>query len=111
MSKLRPECLNGSTAYCPPKATALLMTLNAIKAVSGLAHGKLHRGGLSCSIGSYFDVNPKLAYPGDLTDEVAAVNDSVPSASPRQRKLMMVRWLKWKLGQCGMAEFKKCAKP
>lgn len=111
MSKLRPELIERtSNLYCPDKVTALLMTLNAIRTKNGLVHGKLHDCGESCAVGSYFDVNPKVCYPGGLTDEVAAVNDSMPNGTPRQRKLMVMRWLKWRLAQLGMPGFEKAAK-
>lgn len=110
MSTLRPECTTGGKGdFCPPVGTALLMTLNAVSAKEGLAHGKLHRDGYSCAVGSFFDVNPKVCYPGELTEEVAAVNDSMPQASPRQRKLMVVRWLRWRLGTLGMPGFERYA--
>lgn len=112
MSRFRPECGTGTTSdYCPDTGTALLMTLNAVKAQDGLAHGTLHRNGLSCAVGSYFDVNPKACYPAQLTDDVAAMNDSMPCATPRQRKAMMIRWLKWRLRTIGMPGFANAAKP
>lgn len=112
MSKLRPELtLNTSNKYCPDKGTALLMTLNAIKTKTGLLHGRLHKYGESCAVGSYFDVNPNVCYPGGLIDEVAAVNDSMPNGTPRQRKQMVMRWLKWRLAQLGMPGFEHAVKP
>jgi hypothetical protein len=106
VSKLRPECgTGGPKDYCPDKGTALLMTLNAVRTQSGLIHGRLRDNGGRCAVGSYFLVNPKCCYPGDLTDEVAAVNDSMPNGTPRQRKQMVMRWLRWKLTQIGMPGF------
>lgn len=110
MSKLRPELGTGNgKKFCPDRNTALLMTLNAVKTKSGLAHGRLHDCGMSCAVGSYFDVNSQCYFPGDLTDEVAAVNDSMPNGTPRQRKLMVIRWLKWRLRLAGMPGFEKAA--
>lgn len=110
MSTLRPECGDGGKDdFCPRKGTALLMTLNAVSAQEGLAHGKLHRNGYACAVGSFFDVNPKVCFPGDLTDEVAAVNDSLPQATPRQRKQMVMRWLRWRLGTLGMPGYERYA--
>jgi hypothetical protein len=106
-SKLRPEtvtCKDGS--YSPKGGTAYLMIYNAVKTKGGLIHGKLHGCGESCAIGSFWDVNPKCALSADLIDEVAAVNDSLPNASARQRKLHVARWLRWKLAQLGMPGFK-----
>lgn len=110
MTKLRPECGSGGDAFCPDEGTALLMTLNAVQAQNGLAHGHLHARGYSCAVGSYFDQNPKLAYPAALTDVVAAVNDSVPNATPLQRKRLVMRWLRWRLGKLGMPGFIAAAK-
>lgn len=112
MSKLRPELTSGGTEkYCPEHGTALLMTLNAVKTKRGLAHGQLHKCGESCAVGSYFDVNPNCYFPGGLTDEVAAVNDSMPNATPRARKVMVMRWLRWKLSLLKMPGFENAAKP
>lgn len=107
MSKLRPELRTGSKEdFCPDKGTALLMTFNAVKSKNGLLHGKLHGCGLSCAVGSYFDVNPKACYPGGLTDEVAAVNDSLPNGTPKQRQALVLKWLRWRLAQIGMPGFR-----
>ena len=72
-----------------------------------LIHGKLHDHGESCAIGNYFDRHDNTSLPSSLIDEVAAVNDSVPNKSGRQRKLHVMRWLRWRLGQVGMTEFQK----
>jgi hypothetical protein len=105
MSKLRPELSNASTEPCMSNGTAYLMIWSAVKDQPGLLHGKLQRAGEHCAIGSYFTVNAHTSLPGDLIDEVAAVNDSVPHMTNRQRKLHVVRWLRWKLTQLGMAGF------
>ena len=110
-SKLRPEtstCNDGS--YCPENGTAYLMIYNAVKSKNALISGKLHAHGESCAIGSFWDVNPELALKHTLIDEVAAVNDSVPNASAKQRRLVVLRWLRWKLSQAGMPGFERCAK-
>ena len=67
--------------------------------------------GAHCAIGSFFAVNPKIALYAEFIDEVAAVNDSVPQFSCRQRKLMVERWLKWKLKQLGMPGFEAATAP
>lgn len=89
-------CMRGGTAY--------LMVLSAVEQQEQLIHGQLHKHGAHCAIGSYFDMNnTTLEY--SLIDEVAAVNDSVPHLSGKQRKLYVARWLKWKLAQLGMPGF------
>lgn len=110
MSTLRPEtqatkdpAIRGGTAY--------LAIYNAVREQDGLFHGKLDGPhGEHCAIGSYFALPKHMALPMDLIDEVAAVNDSMPHASGRRRKTMMVRWLRWKLGTLGMPGFLKAQK-
>jgi hypothetical protein len=107
MSKLRPEVKgDGTGMFTPTNGTAYLMVYNAVQSKGKLIHGKLHAHGESCAIGSFWDVNPKCALHHAFIDEVAAVNDSLPKATPRQRRLHMLRWLRWKLAQCGMPGFK-----
>lgn len=113
MSKLRPE-LRSNPSHCGPvvtDATALLMVYQAVSAQPGLLHGRLHERGAHCAIGSFFDVNPKLALYETLIDEVAAVNDSMPALSMRARKVWMLRWLRWKLKQAGMPGFARAGLP
>jgi hypothetical protein len=106
MSELRPEVRTVYTSkYTPTGGTAYLMVYNAVKAKHALIHGRLHAFGESCAIGSFWDVNPKCALTSAFIDEVAAVNDSLPSATARQRRAHVLRWLRWKLAQAGMTEF------
>ena len=102
MSKLRPELTSGSTLPCMKNGTAYLMILNAVRTKNGLVHGQLRQRGESCAIGSYFDINKTTCLPSDLIDEVAAVNDSMPTLTMRVRKQRMVQWLQWKLAAIGM---------
>ena len=88
------RCVSGGTAY--------LMILNAVRGQHGLIHGKLHCAGEHCAIGSYFAINPRGSLPYAVIDEVAAVNDSAPGLTKRQRKQMVLRWLRWKLQTLGM---------
>lgn len=106
-SRLRPN-LQDSTpgSYSPEGGTAYLMVYNAVKAKQQLVHGRLHHAGESCAIGSFWDINPHCSMKVSIIDEVAAVNDSVPNATPRQRRLVVLRWLRWKLAQAGMPGFK-----
>lgn len=110
MSKMRPETRESAgNGYCPTNGTAYLMVYNAVKSKEMLIAGQLHRGGESCAIGSFWDVNPNCSLQYTFIDEVAAVNDSVVG-TPRQRRLIVLRWLRWKLKQAGMPGFEK-AKP
>lgn len=108
-SAMRPELGDRDAqpgSYCPRNGTAYLMIYNAVKSKDQLIAGRLHQWGESCAIGSFWDVNPTCALPTDLIDEVAAVNDSVVGTA-RQRRLVVLRWLRWKLKQAGMPGFEK----
>lgn len=108
-SKLRPET-SPSHKLAPSNGTAYWMIYTAVKHQDGLIHGKLHKGENHCAIGCFFDDNPEAALPFDLIDEVAMVNDSVPHMTPRQRKLHVSKWLRWKLEQVGLLKPKAPAK-
>lgn len=108
MSKLRPTLHNASPGTpCMRNGTAYLMILNAIETRKGLISGQLEAKGEYCSIGSYFHINGKTCLPNALIDEVAAVNDSMPTLTPVARKKRMVQWLKWKLADLGMGGYHK----
>jgi hypothetical protein len=84
------------------------MVLKAVENAHGLIHGKLdNEKGEHCAIGNYFDVNPEAAMPVNIIDEIAAVNDSVPHYTKRQRKLHVVKWLRWRLAQLNMPGFER----
>jgi hypothetical protein len=106
MSALRPTLTTGSIKPCMTDGTALLLIYKAVQDAPGLIHGKLSDGhGEHCAIGNYFERHNNTSLPESLIDEVAAVNDSVPNVSHRQRKLHVAKWLRWKLAQLGMPEF------
>lgn len=106
MQHLRPECKQADPGTpCPTNGTAYLLVYNAVKAESGLIRGRLHDKGMHCAIGSTFTAQPNIALPTNFIDEVAMVNDSAPTVSPRQRRLIVLRWLRWKLNQLGMPGF------
>lgn len=110
-STIRPELKPGNgKAYCPTGGTAYLMVYSAIERQQGLIHGRLHDRGMHCAIGSFFQTN-NCSLPWELIDEVAAVNDSVPHKSAKQRKAHVRRWLRWRLAQLGMPGFKNAPKP
>jgi hypothetical protein len=114
MAALRPTlktCEPGDKTPCMKNGTAYLLILKAIEPQGGLIHGKLHDAGEHCAIGNYFEAQPKTSLPSGLIDEVAAVNDSVPHATKRQRKLFVMRWLKWKLAMLGMPGYALAKKP
>lgn len=112
MSRLRPELKGNPKGYpSMSNGTAYMMIYSAVQSKPGLVHGRLETNGDFCAIGSYFDINDKTALPSALIDEVAAVNDSVPHLSMRQRKVHVARWLRWKLAQLGMQLPGKAAKP
>lgn len=108
MSKLRPTLSDAKpNTPCMTNGTAYLMILNAVETRRGLISGQLEAKGEYCSIGSYFHVNKGTCLPSALIDEVAAVNDSMPTLTPIQRKKRMTQWLKWKLAGLGMRGFHK----
>ena len=101
---MRPNCVTAaSDAPCPDGVTAYLAIYNSVRGEAGLIHGKLHdAAGRHCAIGSFFSaVDGGTALPTSLIDEVAIVNDSCPSSTRKQRKLMVLRWLRWKLTELG----------
>jgi hypothetical protein len=103
MSKLRPCLPNADPRTpCPRGGTAYLMIYNAVEAHDGLVHGKLHEDGDHCAVGCFFDVNPRLALDAGLIDEVAAMNDSMPGATMKQRRQRVLQWLRWRLERCGL---------
>jgi hypothetical protein len=92
--------------------TAYLLIYRAVKDSHGLIHGRLDGpGGQHCAIGHYFARHNNTALPESLIDEVAAVNDSMPGKTPNGRRLGVLRWLRWRLGASGIAEFARYAKP
>lgn len=103
---LRPELKDsdGNTP-CPRGGTAFLLIYNAVKHQDGLIAGRLHERGAHCAIGSYFDDNANAALPYEVIDEVALVNDSI-RGTPKQRRALVLRWLRWKLRQVGMPGFR-----
>lgn len=104
MKTLRPELKPGDgTIRCMQGGTAYFMIYQAIQTQPGLIHGKLNSGqGEYCAIGSYFLIN-KTTLSWELIDEVAAVNDSMPGLTPRQRKTRVLQWLRWKLTTLGLS--------
>ena len=106
-SSLRPALKDAQPGTpCMTNGTADLMILQAVAGEKGLIHGRLHTAdGASCAIGSYFNINGRTCLPEALIQEVAAVNDSLPHATRRQRKRYVMRWLRWKLIQFKMPGF------
>jgi hypothetical protein len=111
MSKLRPELITSrSGAPCPRGATAYLSIYNAVKGQTwGLIHGRLEDcQGHYCAVGSYFHaVDKGTALPTDVIDEVATVNDSCRDFTPKQRRNVVMRWLRWKLDQLGFPAYQR----
>ena len=107
MSKLRPTLTTRLTltiGYCPSGGTLYLLIYRSIIGKGGgLLHGKLrnHRG-QACSVGRYFNDHPGTTLPTRVVDEVASVNDSMPTKTMAQRKRAMLRWLRWRMGKEGL---------
>jgi hypothetical protein len=98
-SKLRPETVTSqSNKYCPTVPDAYFVLLQAVESQPGLIHGKLDGPrGAHCALGSYWAQHKTWAIPSRLVDEVAAINDSAPSVTPKRRKEIVTQYLKWKL--------------
>lgn len=106
MSALRPTLVSADKKTPIMRdGTAYLLIYKAVQSSTGLIHGRLHKDGDHCAIGSYFDRHDHTGLPSDLIDEVAAVNDSVPNSTDRQRRTHVMKWLRWKLAQVGMPGF------
>ncbi len=105
-SRLRPETQSAPGSFAPKGATAYYAIYGAVQAEAGLIHGRLDNDdGEHCAVGAYFD-HTKQALGTDIIDEVATVNDSVPTFTPKQRKAFVVKWLRWRLTQLGMTGFR-----
>jgi hypothetical protein len=98
-SKLRPEThVSQSDKYCPYGADAYFILLQAVESQPGLIHGKLDGPkGAHCALGSYWAQHKSWAIRTNLVDEIAAINDSAPTVSPKRRKEIVTQYLKWKL--------------
>lgn len=101
MSTLRPECRTARSDDAPVLSdeTALYLIRDSVARRRSLIYGKLHDGnGGHCAIGSFWADNPRAVLHASLIEEVAAVNDSVPtSATPQERWKKVNSWLRWKL--------------
>ena len=98
MSKLRPECGN---SYSPalPDETVLFLLRDSLAKRRELIYGRLRDGnGHYCAMGCLWADYPNSIVHTSLTDEVAAVNDSVPpTATPQERWKKVNSWLRLKL--------------
>lgn len=97
MTALRPECSSGKGSFCPDQETAYYLIRESVAKRRSLGAGRLHKDGLSCAIGSFFDDHPQYALPTAVIDEVAAVNDSYRALSPHERWRKVNSWLRWKI--------------
>lgn len=99
MSTLRPECktYNGPTPSLSRPDT-IFACYEAVKRSLGLGYGRLHKDGWSCAIGTVWDANPRIVLKSNVIDEVAAINDMFDGCeTPRQRKLRVLRWLRFQM--------------
>ena len=104
MAKLRPELPNAHPSTpCMRNGTAYLLIYNAVKDAPGLVHGKTTIGREHCAIGWYFEQQPRTALEASLIDEVAAVNDSIPHRTMKQRRDLVLKWLYWRLKGLGFS--------
>lgn len=98
MSKLRAECVT-SFNRALPNDTALFLIRDAVARRRSLIHGRLDGpNNTHCAMGAFFADNPHATLKSALIDEVAMVNDSVPTtATPRERWKKVNDWLRWKI--------------
>lgn len=110
MSNLRPECRTTNQPATVKGTTAYYVLYGTVRQQDGLEHGRLHGPcNQHCAIGSYFADHPLAVLEEPFIDEVATVNDSMPRATPKQRKQFVLRWLRWKLASLGMPGFVRSA--
>lgn len=97
MSKLRPECISTSNPRIPDE-TVLFLVRQAVGRRTGLIHGRLDGAvGEHCALGCFWEDHPHAVVSMNLIDEIAAVNDSLPKATPKERWKMVNSWLRLKL--------------
>lgn len=100
MSKLRPTLPTTNRPVTFDNGSAYYAVYQAVKGEKGLIHGRLDSPNEQehCAIGCLFHNIPQACLHESFIDKVAAVNDSMPAFTPRQRRLAVLRWLRWKLG-------------
>lgn len=98
MSRLRPECRDSNKPAMSDE-TVLFLVRDSIGRRKELIRGRLHDGrGGHCAMGAFWTDNPNTVVHSELLDEIATVNDSVPStASPKERWKKVNSWIRWKL--------------
>lgn len=76
-------------------------SLSAVKRQEGLIHGHFKNGGV-CALGALADaITARKGKDVCLSEWMALslqqVNDSVPDATPKQRRAVVIRWLERKI--------------
>lgn len=103
-SRLRHTVPSSNPA--PDYADSMWMIRESVRNHSELIAGQLHdEYGGHCAIGWFFTEHKGLSLDGDVIDEVAMINDSIKTSSPRVRRAKVLQWLNWKL--CVLAGKKK----
>lgn len=99
MSRLRPECQTTRSGTLIADETALYLIAQAVARRTELIHGRLNGPGEThCAMGCFWADNPRVVVHSALVDEVAAVNDSIPTtASMKERHKKVMSWLRWRL--------------
>lgn len=98
MTTLRPECKDGDgKSPCPTEATAYYLIRESVARRRSLAAGALHKHGLSCAVGAFFDDHKGYSLPTSVVEEVSAVNDSYKNLSAHERWKKVNSWLRWKV--------------
>jgi hypothetical protein len=101
MTALRQEI--GVNEYAPVTSDAVFLakTLEAVKSCSGLIHGQLENGGGVCAIGALAVAlqweGSEICVEPEILERLQAINDSMPKASPAERRLAVIAWIEKKL--------------
>lgn len=98
MSQLRPEC-GTSNKPALSDETVLYLVRDSVGRRKELIRGRLHDGkGGHCAMGAFWTDNPKATVNSALIDEIATVNDSIPStATAKERWKKVNSWIRWKI--------------
>lgn len=91
---LRPECTDAPSGTSISRERALLLIRAAVARRRSLIHGSLHLEDKHCALGCFWEDNPGTALEASLVNEISAMNDATPRATPKQRWKRMYRWLR-----------------
>lgn len=98
MSKLRPECGTTTVSNNLSDREFFRRLYNSVRKRRTLSFGKIDAKDGHCAMGCFWEDNPKITVPSNITDQIALINDSVPPTATRtERRKHVLRWLEYKL--------------